>query len=97
MQKIVDNVLQYPLVLAAFVLVFLLLCWKSEEVRAWVVRAVIFIMVLVALYFAFQKFKYLIPSSHQPPAIQDNNLTPEDHAGKKYYKDPDERLKDLGQ
>jgi hypothetical protein len=94
MQEIVDYVLQYPLVLAGVALFLALLCWKSEEVRAWVLRAVIFILVLAALYFAFQRYKYLIPSSHQPPAIEDNSLTPEDHAGKKYYRDPDERLRE---
>lgn len=94
MQKIVHYALRYPLVLAALCLVIALLCWKSEEVRGWVVRAVIFALVLVALYFAFQKFRYLIPSSHQPPAIHDDSLTPEDTAGKKYYRDPAERLKE---
>ncbi len=93
MQKVVDYALQYPLVLAAVILVFLLLCWKSEEVRAWAVRVVVFVLVLAALYFVFQKFKYLVPSSQAPPAIQDDSLNPENHAGKTYYKDPEERLR----
>ncbi len=95
MQKIFDYALQYPLVLAVSILLLLLLCWKSEDVRAWVVRGVVFLMILAALYFVFQKFKYLIPSSHQPPAIRDDTLREEDHAGKKYYQDPGERLKDI--
>ncbi len=94
MERIVGYALQYPLVLAALILVFLLLCWKSEEVRGWAVRGVVFLLVLVAGYFVFQKFKYLLPSSSQPPAIHDDSLSPEDHAGKKYYKDPEQRLKE---
>lgn len=92
MQKIIDYAVQYPLVLAGLVLFFLLLCWKSEEVRGWAVRVLLLVLVLVALYFAFQQFKYLIPASQAPPAIRDDSLRPEDHAGKTYYQDPAERL-----
>lgn len=95
MQKIFDDALQYPLVLAVAILALLLLCWKSEDFRAWVVRGVVFLLILAALYFVFQKFKYLIPSSQQPPAMRDDTLRDEDHAGKKYYQDPAERLKDM--
>ncbi len=95
MLEIVDYALQYPLVLAALVLLLLLLCWKSEDVRAWVVRVVIFLLVLAAIYLVFQKFKYLLPSPQQAPAIRDDSLSPEEHAGKKYYKDPAGLLKDI--
>ncbi len=94
MQKIIDYALQYPLVLAGLVLLLVVACWKSEEVRGWVVRLVVFLLVLTAGYFVFQKFKYDIPSSSQPPAIRDDSLEAEEHAGKKYYKTPDERLKE---
>lgn len=94
MQMIVDYVEQYPLILGVFVLGVLLLCWKSEEVRGWVIRLGIFLLVLGALYLAFQKFKYLLPSSHQPPALQDDNLVPEKNAGQKYYRDPKEILQE---
>ena len=94
MEKIVDYALQYPLVLGGVVVFLLFLCWKSEEVRGWVVRIVVFLLVLALLFFAFQKFKYLIPSSSAPPGIRDDSLQEEDHAGKKYYSDPDERLKE---
>ncbi|MEN8258089.1 MAG: hypothetical protein ABFS09_09550 [Thermodesulfobacteriota bacterium] len=94
MEKIIDYGQQYPLVLAGFVLLMLVLCWKSEEVRGWVVRLLLFLLILTVLYFAFQKFKYLIPSSQQQPALRDDSLEAEEHAGKKYYKDPEERFKE---
>ena len=92
MTEIIDFVLQYPLVLAGFILLVIVLCWKSEEVRGWVVRLAVLLLILVALYFVFQKFKFFIPSSSQPPAISDDSLEAEEHAGKKYYKNPDERF-----
>jgi hypothetical protein len=94
MEQIIDYVLQYQLIVAGFLLLLAILCWKSEEVRGWVVRGVVFLLILKVLYFAFQKFKYMIPSSQHPPAISDDSLEAEEHAGKKYYKTPDERFKD---
>ena len=93
---IVYAVQNHPFVVAGIGLLFLflLLFLKSGEMVAWGVRAVVFFLVLTALYFAFQKYKYLIPSSHEPPAIRDDSLTPEKHAGTKYYQDPDERLRE---
>ena len=93
MQLIVDYIKQYPLILAGFVVVLLFLCWQSEEVRGWVIRLAIFILVLGALYLGFQKFRYLIPSSQQPPALRDDSLVPEKNAGQKYYRDPEEVLR----
>lgn len=94
MEKIMDYAHQYPLVSAALVLLLLVACWRSEAVRGWVVRLVVFGLVLLALFFVFRTFRARIPSSHRPPAIEDNTLAPEDHAGKKYYRDPEERLKE---
>lgn len=94
MEKIMDFAHQYPLAPAALVLLLLVACWRSEAVRGWVVRLVVFGLVLLALFFVFQNFRARVPSSQQPPAIEDNTLAPEDHAGKKYYRDPEERLKE---
>lgn len=93
MENVVSYGQQYPLVLGALILLFLLLCWKSEAVRGWVVRLVVFVLVVAAIYFVFQKIRYRLPSFHQPPAISDDRMAPEEHAGKKYYRDPEERLR----
>lgn len=91
MQKIFDYALQYPLVIAGLILFFVFLCWISKDVQAWVVRGVVFLLLLVAGYIVFQEFKHLIPSSQEAPAFRDDSLTSEEHAGKKYYKDPVDR------
>ena len=96
MEKIVDSIQQYPLIIAILIVVILLLCWKVEAVRAWVVRLTVFALVLVAAYFVFQKVKHRLPSTDQQKAVSDDSATQEEHAGKKYYRDPAERMKEGG-
>lgn len=94
MAKLIEYGQNNPLVLLLLVGLFLLVCWRSEEVRAWVLRLIVLLLVLACLFFAYQKYKYLLPSSHQAPAFRDDRLLPEEHVGKKYYQDPAERLRE---
>ncbi|PLX49741.1 MAG: hypothetical protein C0613_06065 [Desulfobulbaceae bacterium] len=93
MENVVLYGQQYPLVVAALILFFLLACWKSEAVRGWVVRLVVLALVVAAIYFVFQKIRYRLPSPQEPPAISDGRGISEEHAGTKYYRDPEERLR----
>ncbi len=93
MTKCLEYVQHYPLVLLLLAGLFLLACWRSEEVRAWVLRLLVLLLVLTLLFFVYQKYNHLLPSSHQAPACRDDRLLPEEHAGKKYYQDPAERLR----
>jgi len=96
MDKIVEYIQQYYLVVAVLIVVILLLCWKNKEVRDWVLRLVVFALVLVAAYFVFQKEKYRLPSSGKQVTIRDDSITPEQNAGNKYYSDPAEDMKKEG-
>lgn len=96
MEKIVEYLQQYPQVIVAFIVVTLLLSWKSEEVKVCAVRLTVFALVLVAAYFVFQRVQHQLPSADQQGVMHDDSLTPEKHAGKKYYLDPAERMKEGG-
>jgi hypothetical protein len=94
MAKCIEYAQHYPLVLLLLAGLFLLACWRSEEVRAWVLRLIVLLLVLALLFFVYKKYSYLLPSSHQAPAFRDDRLLPEEHVGKKYYQDPAERLRE---
>lgn len=95
-EKIVAYIQQYYLVVAILAVIILLMCLKSKEMRDWVLRFVVFALVLAAAYFVFQKEKYRLPSSDKQVTIRDDSLTPEQNAGNKYYHDPAEDMKKEG-
>lgn len=94
MAKLIAYAQHYPVVLFFLAGLFFLACWRSEEVRAWVLRVMVLLLVLAFLFFVYQKYSYLLPSSHQAPAFRDDRLLPEEHVGKRYYQDPAERLRE---
>ena len=83
----------YQLYLIGAALIIIIGCVKSEGFRNWVIRLVIFGLIITLCYFGFQKIKYRFKSGNEVNPFNEEGVESE-HAGMKYYKDPGERIDD---
>lgn len=85
---------QYPLAIAAVIVVLLLLCWRDRKTRRRVAQLTALALAVAAVYFLSQKFIHYLPSSQAPRATSDENQPSEEHAGHKYYRDPEKDMQE---
>lgn len=84
----IETVVQdYKLYIAGLFLVIIIISFKSEVFRNWVIRLVIFSLILTVCYFGFQKIKYRFKSGKEVTPFNEE-MQPEENAGMQYYRDP---------
>lgn len=83
----------YKLYIAGLFFVIIIISFKSEEFRNWVIRLVIFSLILTLCYFGFQKIKYRFKSGQEVNPFNEE-MQPEENAGMKYYRDPSKRIEE---
>lgn len=77
----------YKPYIAGLFFVIIIISFKSEGFRNWVIRLVIFSLILTLCYFGFQKIKYRFKSGEEVTPLNEE-MQPKENAGMQYYRDP---------
>lgn len=81
-----------PFIIGA-VLLIIFISFKNETFRNWVIRLMIFALIISIGYFGFHKVKYKFRSGQEVNPFNEQ-VEAEENAGMKYYRDPAQLIDD---